>query len=198
MPRAPLLNPAIDQHRFGPAQVGPNHLKWGDDVDRLVAFNRTLTAALETIMVVLFGIFLVIVCTKVMMRPFNAAIYGVDELVKMSFLTTSALGGAVAISRREHIAITVFIDILPRAIKIGFYIMGLVLIAAINGILVYLSIDWIAGPGKNIWQPFGMPQSYVFAVVPVACSLAVVFCVIKIILTLAGRESTDVLWMPED
>jgi TRAP-type C4-dicarboxylate transport system permease small subunit len=149
-------------------------------------------------MVALFAVFLVIVCTKVMMRPFNAAIYGVDELVKMSFLTTSALGGAVAISKREHIAITVFIDFLPRVLKTGLYIFGLFLVAVMNAVLVYLSFDWIAGPGKNIWQPFGMPQSYVFAIVPVACSLAVVFCLIKIVMTLAGRENTDVLWMPED
>lgn len=167
-------------------------------MDQLEAFNRWLTTALETIMVVLFAVFLVIVCTKVMMRPFDAAIYGVDELVKMSFLTTSALGGAVAISRREHIAITVFIDFLPRWLKIGFYLIGLSLVAVMNAVLVYLSFDWIAGPGKNIWQPFGMQQSYVFSIVPVACSIAVVFCVIRIIVTLAGRENTDVLWMPED
>ena len=167
-------------------------------MDTLVVVNRALTVLLENIMIVLFAIFLVIVVTKVMMRPFDAAIYGVDELVKMSFLTTSALGGAVAISRREHIAITVFIDLLPRVLKIGLYVLGLALVGVMNGLLVYLSFDWIAGPGKNIWQPFGMPQSYVFVIVPIACSLAVLFCAIKIILTLAGRENTDILWMPED
>jgi len=167
-------------------------------VDNLEKINRTLTVALETAMVLLFVVFLLIVCTKVLMRPFDIAIYGVDELVKIAFLTTSALGGAVAISRREHIAITVFIDWLPRPIKIGFYVLGLTLVAAINGLLVYLSFDWIAGPGNNIWQPFGMRQSYVFVIVPIACSLAVIFCVIKIILTLNGRENTDILWMPED
>lgn len=142
-------------------------------MDRLEEINRMLTVALETIMIVLFAIFLVIVCTKVMMRPFDAAIYGVDELVKISFLTTSALGGAVAISRREHIAITVFIDALPHSIKLCFYILGLALIAFMNGLLVYLSFDWITGPGKNIWQPFGMQQSYVFVIVPIACGIAV-------------------------
>ncbi|NVO57926.1 TRAP transporter small permease [Rhodobacteraceae bacterium B1Z28] len=167
-------------------------------MDRLIAINRVLTALLESIMVVLFAVFLIIVCAKVLMRPFDAAIYGVDELVKMSFLTTSALGGAVAISRREHIAITVFIDQMPHTIKVSLYILGLALVGAMNGLLVYLSFDWIAGPGKNIWQPFGMPQSYVFVIVPLACSLAVLFCAIKIALTLSGDENTDILWMPED
>jgi len=165
---------------------------------QLEAFNRTLTVALEAIMVILFAVFLVIVCAKVMMRPFDAAIYGVDELVKIAFLTTSALGGAVAISRREHIAITLFIDWLPPVVKTIVYVLGLALVGAMNALLVYLSFDWIAGPGNSIWQPFGMKQSYVFVVVPIACAIAVVFCVVKIILTLGGRENTDILWVPED
>ncbi|WP_298921124.1 TRAP transporter small permease subunit [uncultured Roseobacter sp.] len=167
-------------------------------MEHLEKANRLLSNVLEAVMLVLFAVFLVIVVTKVILRPFDTAIYGVDELVKIAFLTTSAIGGAVAISRREHIAITFFIDLMPRPIRIGLYVLGLLLIAALNAVLVYLSIDWITGPGMNIWQPFGMRQAYVFAVVPVACTLAVVFCLIKICLTLAGRESTDILWMPED
>ncbi len=167
-------------------------------MEKLEKANRILTNLLETVMVCLFGIFLVIVVTKVLLRPFDTAIYGVDELVKIAFLTSSAIGGAVAISRREHIAITFFIDILPAPIKIGLYLLGLLLVAFVNAVLVYLSIDWIAGPGNNIWQPFGMRQSYVFLVVPVACSLAVFFCLVKAVLTVAGRENTDVLWLPED
>jgi TRAP-type C4-dicarboxylate transport system permease small subunit len=165
---------------------------------RLAAFDAALTRLVENVMIVLFAIFLVIVVTKVLLRPFNQAIFGVDELVKIAFLTTSALGGAVAIARREHIAITVFIEALPRQLTIGLYVLGLLLVAVMNAALVYLSFDWIAGPGDNLWQPFGMPQAYVFAVVPVACGLAVFFCLTRIALTLGGAETTDHLWMPED
>lgn len=132
------------------------------------------------------------------MRPFDTAIYGVDEQVKIAFLITSAIGGAVAITQREHIAITFFVDLLPYRLKMAVYIAGLALVGLMNAALVYLSVDWIAGPGKNIWQPFGMPQANVFIAVPIACSLAVIFCAIKIALTLGGREKIDVLWMPED
>ncbi|MEQ8365340.1 MAG: TRAP transporter small permease subunit [Roseicyclus sp.] len=164
----------------------------------LAAFDAWLTRLVEAVMVILFGIFLVIVCTKVLLRPFDQSIFGVDELVKIAFLTTSALGGAVAISKREHIAITFFIEALPRPFTMAFYILGLLLVAVMNGALVYLSIDWIAGPGGNIWQPFGMRQAYVFIVVPIACSLAVFYSFVKIALTLGGEEGLDRLWMPED
>jgi len=165
---------------------------------QLAAFETWLARLIENVMIVLFAVFLVIVVTKVMMRPFDAAIYGVDELVKIAFLTTSALGGAVAISRREHIAITVFVVALPRRLTLFFHVLGLALVAVMNGVLVYLSFDWIAGPGGNIWQPFGMPQAFVFIVVPIACGLGVFFSVVKAVLVLAGATDPDHLWMPED
>lgn len=164
----------------------------------LAVVDIWITRAVEAAMVVLFGTFLAIVIAKVVLRPFDMSIFGVDELVKMSFLTTSALGGAIAISKREHIAITFFIEKLPRPFTMGFYILGLFLVAVMNAALVYLSFDWIAGPGRNIWQPFGMPQAYVFVVVPIACGLAVFYCFVKIALTLSGHEGIDRLWMPED
>ncbi|MEO0654758.1 MAG: TRAP transporter small permease subunit [Pseudomonadota bacterium] len=164
----------------------------------IAALDAWLTFIVETVMVILFAIFLVIVCAKVLLRPFDQSIFGVDELVKIAFLTTSALGGAVAISKREHIAITFFIEALPRTLTMAFYILGLVLIAVMNAALVYLSFDWLAGPGGNTWQPFGMQQAYVFVVVPIACGLAIFYCLAKIALTLSGAESIDRLWMPED
>ena len=164
----------------------------------LAALDAWLTRAVEAIMVLLFAVFLVIVVTKVVLRPFDMAIFGVDELVKIAFLTTSALGGAVAISKREHIAITFFIENLAPRVTMAFYVLGLLLVAVMNAALVYLSIDWIAGPGANRWQPFGMEQAYVFVVVPIACSLAVFYCFVKIALTLSGHESLGRLWMPED
>lgn len=167
-------------------------------MDTLSTIDRVLTRLIEWLMVVLFGVFLVIVVTKVLMRPFDMAIYGVDEQVKIAFLCTSALGGAVAITKREHIAITFFIELLPYHIKMAFYVMGLALVGVMNAALVWLSVDWITGPGQNIWQPFGMPQAYVFVIVPISCSIAVFYCLVRITLTIGGRDSIDVLWMPEE
>lgn len=158
---------------------------------RLAAIDAALTRLVENALILLFAVFLVIVVTKVLFRPFDRAIFGVDELVKIAFLTTSALGGAVAIARREHIAITVVIDSFPRPVTTAFNVVGLLLVAVMNVALIYLSVDWIAGPGNNRWQPFGMPQSYVFVVVPVACSLAVFFCIARILLVLSGQDDPD-------
>lgn len=168
-------------------------------MDRLAAIDKTLCRVLEWLLVLLFGAFLIMVCLLVVLRyGFSTSILGGNEFVTIAFIFTSAIGGAVGITRREHIAITFFIDLLPRRIKMGFYILGLALIAAVNGALIYYTTGWMQKAGHFPWQPFNMPQGLVHAAIPIGCGLAIIFCVIKIILTLAGREQIDILWMPED
>ena len=168
-------------------------------MDALAAFDKWLTRLLEAILVALFAIFLVLTCVLVVLRyGFSTSIYGGNEFVTIAFLFTSAIGGAVGISRREHIAITFFIDLLPRPAKMGLYILGLVLIAVVNGYMIFYSISWIQLAGHNAWQPFGWPQGIVHAAIPVGCGLAVLFCLTRIALTLGGREQIDILWLPEE
>jgi TRAP-type C4-dicarboxylate transport system permease small subunit len=168
-------------------------------MDFLVALDKRLTTFLEWVLIALFAIFLVLVCLLVVLRyGFSSSIYGGNEFVTIAFLFTSAIGGAVCITRREHIAITFFVDMLPFEAKKWTYILGLALIAVINGAMVTYSVGWISLAGHNPWQPFGWPQGIVHAAVPIGCGLAVFYCFLKIVLTAAGRESIDVLWMPED
>ena len=165
----------------------------------LVKADKWLVNVLEWLLIALFAIFLSLTCLLVFLRyMFSESILGADQIVTVAFIFTCAIGGAVGISKREHIAITFFIDLLPRTIKKWVYILGLALVAVINGYMVKLSIDWISQAGHNPWQPFNLPQGFVHAAVPIGCGLAILFCVIKIILTIADRESVDILWMPED
>lgn len=168
-------------------------------MDLLEKIDKGLSHVLEWFLILAFAIFLVLVCLLVLLRyGLETGITGGNEFVTIAFLYTSAIGGALAISRREHIAITFFIDLLPRPIKKWIYIFGLALIAVLNGFMTYYSISWIEKTGRFPWQPLGWPQGVVQAAVPIGCTLAILYCLIKIILTIGNRENIDVLWMPED
>ena len=168
-------------------------------MDILIKADKLLARILEAVLQALFVFFLVLVCLLVILRYlFQTSIYGGNEMVTIAFLFTSAIGSAVCISRREHIAITVFIDTLSLEIKKWVYAVGLALIAVINGFMIYYSIGWIQKAGRFPWQPFEMWQGLVHSAVPIGCSLAIVFCLIKIVLAIGGRERVDVLWLPED
>lgn len=188
----------------GPGRPGPVSLRddgrlRGRQVNLLVAIDRKLTRVLEWLLVTLLAVFLVVVCLLVILRyGLSESIFGGNEFITIAFLYTSAIGGAVGITRHEHIAITFFIDKLPHALKMAVYILGLVLIAVVNGYMIHYSVGWMQQAGHFPWQPFDMPQGYVHAAIPIGCSLAILFCAIKIVLALGGREKIDLLWMPED
>ena len=168
-------------------------------MDILVKFDHFLARWLERLLVVLCLFFLVLVCLLVVLRyVFATSINGGNEMVTIAFLFTSAIGGAVCITRHEHIAITFFIDKLPKTLKMWIYVLGLALIAVINCFMIYYSITWIQAAGLFPWQPFDLPQGLIHAAIPLGCSLAVLFCLFKIVLTIGGREQVDVLWLPED
>ncbi len=168
-------------------------------MDRLIRLEKRLTQLLEWLLVLLFGFFLIMVCALVLLRyGFSTSIFGGNELVTIAFIITSAIGGAVCVAKHEHIAITFFIDQLPNYLKRVCYILGMLLIAVINGYMIYYSYDWIAMAGHYPWQPLGWPQGMVHAVIPVAGGLAIFYCLLKVLLVLTERVSVDVVWMPED
>ena len=168
-------------------------------MDRLIAIDKLLTRILEWIMIGFFAVFLILVNVMVVLRyVFNEGILGGDEFVTICFIVACALGGAVCVSRREHIAITYFIDFLPRGPKTLAYALGLGIMAIVSLYMAILSIDWIQGPGKFPWQPFTFPRALVFSMIPIGCGFTALFCFVKAVLAFAGRENVDVLWLPED
>ncbi|MDE0308007.1 MAG: TRAP transporter small permease [Albidovulum sp.] len=168
-------------------------------MDLIAKYDKILARWLEWLLVALFVFFLVLVCLLVVLRyVFATSIYGGNEMVTIAFLFTSAIGGAVGISKHEHIAITVFIDRLPTALKMWVYVFGLALIALVNGYMIYYSLHWIQKAGSFPWQPFDLPQGLVHAAIPLGCGLAILFCAFKIALAVSGREQVDVIWLPEE
>lgn len=166
---------------------------------RLANLEKSLVRTLEALLVLLFLAFFILICTLVFLRyGFTNTIYGGNEFVTILFLYTSAVGAAVAIAKREHIAITVVVDLLPDKLRIASDILSLFLVAAINGAMVYYSINWIRLTGNTAWQPFNWSQGFVQAAVPIGCSLAVLFCIVKIVLVASGHEQSEPNWAPNN
>ena len=159
-------------------------------MEKLVAFENWLTRILEWILVaIFFGFFILIIVLVVLRYVFNTTIIGANEGIVIAFVFTTAIGGAVAISRKEHIAITYFVDKLPERLRTGIDILGLALVALINAVMVWQSIYWIGRTGGFMMPAMQMPQFVAQISIPIGCGLAIVYCLIKILLRLSGRES---------
>lgn len=158
-------------------------MKW------LGRIERVLTRILEGIVVLCFFCIIILIITLVILRyGFNTTIIGGNEFVVILFIYTSALGAAVIIGKKEHIAITYFIDKLPLSLRKVVDIFGFLSIAFINGVMIRYSIPWISKTGSYLSAVLRIPQVYVQIVVPIGCGAAILYCLYHVFLTLNPKK----------
>ena len=129
----------------------------------------------------LIGIVLLVIILVILRYGFNATIIGANELVVILFIYTSAIGAAVIIGNKEHIAITYFIDKLPPSARKIIDIINFLLIALLNGVIIWYSIRWINITGSYLTAVLRIQQAWGQIVVPVGCSIAILYCIFHII-----------------
>ncbi len=157
---------------------------------RLNRIESMLTRILQGIIILCFiGIFVLIITLVILRYGFNTTIIGGNEFVVILFIYTSALGAAVIVGKREHIAITWFIDKLPATPRKVVDIINFLSIAFINAVMIFFSIHWINTTGGYLTAVLRIPQLYAQIIVPVGCGLAVLYCLYQILLMLRPGET---------
>jgi TRAP-type C4-dicarboxylate transport system permease small subunit len=135
------------------------------------------------IITLFFFIILSITITLVIMRyGFNAAIIGGNEAMNYLFIYTTALGAAVSIGNGEHIKITYFVDKLKARSRKLSNIVNYLLVAFINGVMIWYSLPWVRSTGYFESPVLRIPNWIVQISVPMGCSLVVLYCLNHIIL----------------
>ena len=147
----------------------------------LRAIETKLSNLLEQFLtLLLFLIFAIIVLLVILRYVFNTTIIGGNEGALIAFVYTTAIGGALAVARQEHIAIHYFVDLSPVRTQHLLKILQLVLVAAMNLAIVWYSIAWIGRTGAFLMPALQLPQLVAQLSVPVGCGLAFVYCLIGI------------------
>ena len=134
-------------------------------------------------------VILVLTILQVILRYlFNESIIGGNELMEGLFIYTTAIGAAVAVRRRRHINISYLVDQLPTRLQRLDAVVVHVLVAFLNGVMIYYSIRWIGKVGSNESPVLRVPE-WIFQVsIPIGCSLVIVYCLVMILLAM-GNES---------
>ena len=152
-------------------------------MDRLYQLEQIVTRVLEWIITFFFFVILSITITLVIMRyGFNAAIIGGNEAMNYLFIYTTSLGAAVSIGNGEHIKITYFVDKLKTRFRKLLNIVNYLLVAFINGVMIWYSLPWIRATGYFESPVLRIPSWIVQVSVPVGCSLVVLYCLNHIVL----------------
>ncbi|NQU27944.1 MAG: TRAP transporter small permease [Candidatus Marinimicrobia bacterium] len=158
-------------------------MKW------LIKSERVFTRLMEFIISFFFlGIIIMVITLVVLRYGFNTTIVGGNELVVILFIYTSAIGAAVIVGKKEHIAITYFIDKLPPFPKKLVNIFNLLMITLLNGAMIVYSIPWISRTGNYLTAVLGIPQIFSQIIVPIGCGMAILYCLFHIVLALSPNR----------
>jgi len=161
--------------------------------------EQILVRVLEISFSVCFLIMFALVVTQVALRyGFNESIGGANELATILFAYTSALGIAVGIAKRDHMAISWFtVRLSPTSQKI-IDVIGLTLLALINIVIFWYSLRWIGITGGRMISVLQVPRWTAQIAIPIGTGASVIFCCIKLWLGLRGEEELGVPWMQDD
>jgi TRAP-type C4-dicarboxylate transport system permease small subunit len=149
----------------------------------MVKFEKILSRILVGfIAFCLFSIVLLVMALVILRYGFNSTIIGANEFIVILFIYTSAIGATVVIGKKEHIAITYFIDKLPPTARKIADIFNFLLIAFLNGVLIWYGMRWMNITGDYLTAVLKIQQAYAQIVVPLGCSIAILYCLYHIIL----------------
>ena len=162
-------------------------------------FEAELIRILEFTFCICFFVMFALVVTQVALRyGFNESIGGANELATILFAYTSALGIAVGIAKRDHMAISWFAERLPPKLRKTIDVLGLILLAILNLVIFWYSLRWIDITGSRMISVLHVPRWTAQIAIPIGTGASAVFCFIKLWLGLRGDEELGVPWMQDD
>ena len=139
----------------------------------------------------LLSIVLLVMTLVILRYGFNSTIIGANEFIVILFMYSSAIGAAVVVGNREHIAITYFIDKLPASARRIVDIINYILIAFLNGVIIWYGMKWINITGSYLTAVLKIHQVYGQFVVPVGCSIAILYCLYHIVMIINPESAKN-------
>ena len=150
--------------------------------------NRLLQWTLALLMATIVSI---VVALVVLRYLFNSSIPGANELATFLFVYMTALGAAVVVGQQEHIAIPLFVELLPSRGQRFVNGVSVVCVAVLNSAMIACSLGWISVTGGYLMPSTGLPRIVAQLSVPLGCGLALVYCVLRLWHPEPYREPLD-------
>jgi TRAP-type C4-dicarboxylate transport system permease small subunit len=156
--------------------------------------EKAFTVILDAVVAFFFAVILLSTILQVILRyGFNASVLGAVESMETLFIYTTAIGAAAAVRRRQHISINFVVSLLPVFLMRIVDVVAHLLIAFINGVMIYFSIGWISKVGGNESPVMRIPEWIMQISIPIGCGLVILYCLFNVVLTIRGD------WpLPED
>lgn len=154
---------------------------------------------LKVILIVLLVAMVGILCAHIFYRyVLNNSLTWSEELLKILLVWFGMLSVAVLAARREHVAIVVFKNHMPKKIAAFCDILTQALTVIVCILGVYLGIKYCITAGYRPTAALRIPYSWAYSAVPVAFAFVALFEIRNFIVDVTGKGKHECIEKPEE
>jgi TRAP-type transport system small permease protein len=153
----------------------------------LTLLDRLIRAAAVALLLAL----LASVVTGVVSRQLNRAVPWSDELAQHLLVWTGFVGWMIAARRRSHIRIDVFINRLPRRLRLGIEIVIQLAVIGFSIALVWWGWRLIPRNWDIEWVTLPLSSALLYVPIPLAAAVLIGQALAEIRLALQGRLAAE-------
>lgn len=139
----------------------------------LVSLSVYVNNVCEMLLFVLLLVMIALTTAQVVCRMVTQALTWSEELTRFLLVTVSLLGAAVAFFRGSHIAVTILVDNMPRALKSLVFVLMQLLGIVFFCVLAYYGRIIMQREAFQITPALGLSMSVIYAQFPVFSAVVV-------------------------
>ena len=151
---------------------------------------RLLARAIELVVIATMGIVVGVVFTEVVMRAFfSGSLIVTDELGRSLMIWTAMLAAALLVREDGHIRITLVSDAVGPRAGLALYLVTQAITIGFLVLVIVTTLQVMPSLAKQRTVTLGISIAWVYAALPVASALMIVFALDGIRRRLLGRDA---------
>ncbi len=167
-----------------------------EKMDKIVQILfQALKAVLTTVLV---GMVVILAAHIIFRYVLNNSLTWSEELLKILLVWFGLLSVSVLAARREHVAIVVFKEHMPKKVSNILTKVTQVITVLICGVIIYTGISYMVAAGFRPTPALGIPYGYAYAAIPVAFFFVTIFELRNLIVDLTGKGPYAAIEKPEE
>lgn len=148
----------------------------------LDALKEKIATLMEWICMGLVALLTILsICAVFMRYCFGIVFIQTEELITFLFIATVFLGSVTVMYKKEHVSVTLLQMKAPPALEKLMRIFQYIVIIAVNALIFYASILWIATNMNFLTPGLRIPYWIIYVVVPISCMLSGIIAFIDLV-----------------
>lgn len=142
--------------------------------EALNKISDSLDWAMVGVVFLLVAAMVIVTTLQVVFRVFFNALTWSEELARYLLVWGTFFGATLAYKRGNHIAVTLFVEMLPRKLQRGFRIFSTLLSILFLVVIAYQGVKMIQLQVFQISPALSLPMRNVYLSIPISLSIMVV------------------------